>query len=278
MNFRLFCAQVRYILRKKSSAAVIFILMSVIIVNYFGNLAECKKIVEVTDMFNPFSRVMMSSYSKYSSFVIAFFPILAVLPTATLFVDDRNTRINMYILGRSGEKGYYISKLLSIFTATFVIFIIPFFLEFVMTVIAFPLESGGMLHGPSYTDSMRTSNYILDSLFWKNNIIYALVMDIVLALAAACLAIFNSAITIFPIFRYKIFSFLPVYVFLYIVRVIDERLVDAGSVSRFDYVVMLNLFDCRAKDFRYFVGMLVIMVLISFAVVGLYSKRKEVVL
>lgn len=278
MSFRLYCAQVKYILRKKTSVIVFLLLMSIVIVNYFGNLADCKKIIEITDMYNPFSRVMMSSYSKYSSFVLAFFPILAVFPTATLFVDDRNSRINMYILGRSGVKDYYICKLLSVFTVTFIIFIIPFLLESIMIGIAFPLESTGIEQEISFTESIRTSNYILDSLFWKNNIVYILVMDIVLAISAACLAVFNSSITIFPIFRYKIFSFLPVYVFLYIVRVIDERLVDAGSVSRFDYVVMLNLFDCRAKDFRYFVGMLVIMVVISFAVVGLYSKRKEVVL
>lgn len=263
--FSLFKVQLGYLLRKKSTIAVFFILIGFVVAEYIMNLSEAIKIGETTMMNDPFMVSALSDWSKVGYYLFAFYPFLVVFPTATAFVNDRSSRIKLYYEGRSNKRDYYYSKLLAIACTTFIVFTVPFILELVLNIVSFDVQNS-RCHpsGLPYVDSAKTYTFLLDGLYYEHRVLYVLLMILIFGLASAIFAVFNAAITVFPLFEYKIFTYFPIYLLLYLLRVVEGA--RKGQVL-FNYITMLRWFDGTEKLFPAFLILLFVLGYAAFVIV-----------
>ena len=86
---------------------------------------------------------ILSSNSLVGAFFMAVFPILVVLPTSTLNIVDRGTRVDVAYRIRESKARYMLISYVAVFVTTFLIFTIPFFVELLLEIFTFGLEANG---------------------------------------------------------------------------------------------------------------------------------------
>ncbi|KPB06041.1 hypothetical protein [Bacillus sp. CHD6a] len=210
--------QWRVIVEKKVAMIVFFFLFSIMLVNYFTNLLTYSG-TDIVDMYHPMKLLTLSNYSEYSFYLLQYFPLLLVIPAGfSLFGDKQNNQL-LFIQSRVSIGAYYWGKLIVVFLVTFIIFTVPFLLEILLNIIAFPNSAVGDPSNLSWYDASyieMVSMYFLSDLFIFSPYLYAIVFIFIFGLFSSVLAMFTVAISIFPI-KYKVLLFLPVYALLYVV-------------------------------------------------------------
>lgn len=263
------------ILEKKSTVITFFVTMGFMLLNFFENVINNSKVMYTSQMQEIVKGITLSDWSNSGYFFMQFLPILIVIPTACAYITDKDTRIKVYIESRCGKKNYWYTKLLSVFIATFLIFVIPFLIELLMSIICFDVTSKGDPSLFEYYQTVEADNrYMFSSLYIYNGLLYGVVMIFILATLFAILATFNFSITTFSVFKFKIFTFFPIYLMLYIIKFIQRAVKLDYSV---DYFLVLRLFNFQTKNYVVYSAFFIALILISILLINIKIKRDEII-
>jgi len=206
----------------------------------------------VFTVFNSWNQDVSSMYSAYtycanndSSLLFKYFrvlfPFLIVFPFTFSSMTDRVNQITTYIFSRCQQKSYFRSLYINAFIGGFVILFIPLFLNWLLLFMTIP-QDGNFVFGWPYTTSFAdliadTGTIPFPWIFLKSTMAYAFVYDLIISAFAGLLSVFSMACS-FYIKKYKIFALLPVYVILYICRIIDMSSFDSAKNGTHSYTAL----------------------------------------
>lgn len=205
--------QISYMLRSKSTIFILFVLLVAISINWGLNLDRNSKTLYISEMYSFEKMLTLSDWTMVGYFMMQYYPLLIVIPTACVYIVDRNSGVSTYIQSRVGKRFYWYGKLISVFMLTLFIFTVPYFIEIILNVICFSLNSNGDPSGLAFWQTIETEGqYFLSNILLYNKVIYAVIMTLLFGVVSAILATFNLAITTLPIFKIKLLTYLPIYV------------------------------------------------------------------
>lgn len=258
---------------RKTVIITYFILMGFVIVNFINNMLSYTEVKYVSEMYDPVKMLTLSTWSESGFYLRMFYPILVCVPTAAVYLTDKNTRVMIYIQSKTSRKNYIFGKIIAIFLVTFLVFTVPFLMEFVLSCICFNMTSLGDPSNISYIDMAGNEyGYLMPQLWLDNRIAYVIIMIVLFGIVSGIFAVFNFSICTLPIFKYKIFTFFPIYVLFHLIGIIDKAI-------RFDfetnYFMLISMFDKSKKmDEMYLIFMVVILMI---SIIIIRTKKEEVV-
>lgn len=263
------------LLESKNSVIIFFALMIFVCINFCFNVRHNINILYITEMYDPIKVLTLSSWSRVGYIMFIYLPFLFVIPTSLSYIKDVSTRSKIYIESRCGKKAYWIGKAMAVFSTTFILFFIPFFTEVILSVVSFDFGSHGDPSGVNYIDMLdHNTKFAFMNIYYTNRILYAVLFIVVFSAIAGVLALFNFSITTLPFMKYKIFTFLPLYLLFYLISVISKYLKLNYETN---YLFILRMFDDTPKN--YFVYAVFIGILFIVSVVNLlYGYRRDEVL
>ena len=266
--------QISSMLRKKETVLTFFIVMAFMFFIFYYNMCLNYKVGNISQMRDFVKMLTLSDWTISGYFFTNFLPLLVVIPTACSYIADRDTRIKLYMEARCGKRTYWYSKLLSVFIVTFLIFTIPFLIEIIMSAICFNISSNG---DPSlfgyYQTIENDANYELASLYINNKILYAIVMTLIFGIICGILATFNFAVTTIPIFRFRIFTFFPIYILLYVIIFIERV---AKPDFTINYMLIIRMFASGSRNYMVYGIFLVALIIASLSMINIKIRRDEI--
>lgn len=267
--------QLSYMLRSKATAFILILLLVAVGANWAMNLKENWNTVYISQMFSFDKKLTLSDWSMVGYFMMQYYPLLIVIPTAWVYVADRNSGISTYIQSRVGKRSYLYGKLISVFLLTSFIFIIPFLMEILLSVICFSVESNGDPSHMAYWETVgQEGKNFLSNILLHSKILYSVLMTLIFGVVSAILATFNFAITILPAFKMKIVTFFPLYILLFAISFLPKVVELKYTV---DYHFILRMFENgNGKNYLVYFMFLLILMVISFTIVEWKIKKEEI--
>lgn len=180
--------------------------------------------------------------------------LVIVLPFSTSYIVDRNYNNENFVLHRCNKDTYLLSKMVVCFVGGLLIVLVPFLINTVLCKVTF-FENLNYWYG-----SYGTQNYVKNivgtnqlyksvnpvlpfmSLYLRSPWLYSLLYIIMLS-------IFSGLLSIFVLFcsfwtkRYKILLFLPVYMIVRFLRVLDTASFSAAMASEKNLYLNYNIMD-----------------------------------
>lgn len=121
------------------------------------------------------------------------FPLIAVLPFADSFYEDRKRNTTDFCLSRMSNNSYYFSKFIAVFISGFLIVAVPLLINMILNFIAFPLDSSingtNMSNINSHLFDTVIKTGIFQDLFAKNMDLYNLLFLFLCAVACGLIAV-----------------------------------------------------------------------------------------
>lgn len=152
-----------------------------------------------------------------------------------------HTRV--YLVSGLGNFTYQISKYLSVFFTTMIIFTVPFLLEILLNCLSFPLAvTGDFIGGSMYGDAYRmgVNHYFMKNIYLCSPYLYAIIGTLFWGAASGLLGVFTAAVSSLIRVKYNVFLFLPVFVMLnlstILARSIPEGMPSIKWYSLWDYM------------------------------------------
>lgn len=155
--------QISYMLRRKSTVFVLLVLLITISINFFINMKTNGGKLYVSQMYSFEKMLTLSDNTMVGYFMMQYYPLLVVIPTACVYISERNSGIDTYIQSRVGKRNYWYGKLLAVFVVIFFVFSFPYIIELICSVFSFSMKSSGDMLGDTYWEIMEQ---------WKVNIFY----------------------------------------------------------------------------------------------------------
>jgi hypothetical protein len=265
--------QVHHLLGKNTTIFTWFVIIGFVAYNFVENIIENSKRIYITQMFDPVKILTLSDWSKSGYFLMSFYLLILVIPTACTYLSDKNSQVDIYIKARLGSKYYFRSQVVSVFLVTFIIFTIPFLLEIILNTICFNHLSNGDPSNIEYFQSVEESNiYFMYKLLVKNRELYAIVMTLLFGFVTAILAVFNYALTTLKMFKFRIFTFFPIYILFYLISFVSRFLTVTYST---EYFFILRMFNIKEKNIFVYATFLFVLLIISNAVIELKIRKDE---
>src|SRR5690625_3757716 len=134
--------QLKVIWEKRIALIIFFLLFGLMLVNYFTNVFTYSG-TDIVDMYHPMKILTLSSHSKYSFYLMQYYPLLVVIPAGFTLFADKQVNQYIFIQSRVGARNYYLGKFIVVFLVTFIVFTVPFLIEILLNVIAFPITATG---------------------------------------------------------------------------------------------------------------------------------------
>lgn len=261
-------------LEKKSIYIMYFFVIILVLVGFFLKLNTFEG-KDINDLVNPMNLMFLSDETSGEINILFFqyYPLLLVIPAAFAYVNDRDSGEMIYIKSRVGTKNYYIGKYCTCFIVTFICFSVPFYIDMLLNLIAFPTQAtanGYMDVVTSLEYEDKTAKYLFSSLWKYNRYLYSAIYIAGVGVASALLATFAMAVSTFKFMKYKILIFVPVYVLLFLISRIGSMLNLSYSTNYYYY---LSMFSDAKKNGFFLLG--VVVFIISFVVVTCYVNIKK---
>lgn len=273
MLFKSIKNQTFYVMQKRTTILTWYIVCGFVIANFIHNIIVSSGQIFISQMYDIPKIITLSDWSPSGYFFMIYYPILVVLPTSSVLLDDKNSKMQLYLLGRMGRKHYYTGKTIAVFISTFIIFTLPFITELLLETACLHLESHGEPSDfPYYQTAGKVNEYFCSGLYLKNKIIYTLVMIIIFGVISGIFAVFNFAVSTFHIVKYKIFTLIPVYLLLYLFGII-EKYVDLGYTT--NYMFVLRLFNEKSKSYGAYGVMVLILLAVSAGILSFKIRRDD---
>lgn len=216
--------QLRIIWERKIATLLFFLLICLMLVNYFHNVMTYKG-TDIVEMYHPMKLLTLSSFSEYSYYLSQYYPLLVVIPAGFALFADKTLNQYIFIQSRVGAKNYYLGKLIVVFLVTFIVFSVPFLIEILLNCLAFPISATGDPSNNEYYSEVYielTNMYLFSSLYHQSPYLYAIFSILVFGVLSGVLAMFTVAISTFPI-KFKVLLFLPIYLLLHGVAMIKQK-------------------------------------------------------
>ena len=208
--------QINIIARQRGVFYCFFLLLGCVIFNYIHNLKRCSSLERY--MVPNYLNMSVFSYdNQYGIYILTFMAILLVLPGGLSLAKDRKNRTDILYVNRcGGYKNYYISKIAAVFTVTFVCFTVPFLIEIILNVCAFPNEASEEMRSVYQAYDKRNNVDGTGGTFWMCGIyylypgLYAVLRIVLTGLQAGLLSLVPLAVSCFYC-KYQAYLLLPVY-------------------------------------------------------------------
>lgn len=268
--------QMHEMMRKKTVVFTFFVLLILVMINFYTNMFYYRDTKYVNIMFDPIKLLTLANDSTIGHFLMGYYPLLVVFPTACAYLADKGTRVKVYIETKTGKKNYWYGKLITVFLVTFLVFTIPFLLEVALDGICFSMKAAGDPSNFSYLRAIENTNqYLFYQLYVSHKVLYAIWMTCLFGIVSGILAMFNFAVTTLPIFKYKIFTFFPIYILMYIVSLADQALQMHGGMN---YLLVLRMFQWKATmKYTVWAALLVLLLLVSVLLVKFKTIKDDLI-
>ncbi|WP_288886672.1 hypothetical protein [uncultured Eubacterium sp.] len=267
--------QLLHILKSKSAVLVFFVLMYAVGSNFIINMHRNHDILYVSQMFDITKVLTLSDWSNAGYYIMQYYPLLVVIPTASIYISDKKSGMDIYITSKVGKKDYFLGKMISVFLATFIIFTIPFLTELILSCICFDVSSVG---DPSRFQYFQTiiddGKIVFGWLYVKNKFMYASMWIMVFGLVSAILATFNFAITLLPVFKYRITTFFPIYFLLHIVNMIGKN-ININYTTYYHFI--LRMFGSAKRNYHVYAYFLLMLLVASVILVCYVIRNRDIV-
>ena len=269
--------QVQIIFRRKLAAFLFLALLVLVLYNFLSNVKTNSEIIYITQMFQTEKVLTLSDWSPAGYYLMLYFPILVVLPTCCDYLNDRNSKMLIYTQSRLGKRRYWYGKICAVFIATLLIFTIPFLLELLISLLCFDRGATGDPSMVEYIISVVEDRKIfLSSLFALNPACYYVVMTLLFGISSAILAVFNYAVVMLFSFRFKIFAFFPVYILMYVIRILRDNFHISFETN---YFFIMRLYNENSIHKSYILYFAFLCILVFFAVIctEIKVRREEII-
>ena len=89
--------QLLHILKSKSAVLVFFVLMYAVGSNFIINMHRNHDILYVSQMFDITKVLTLSDWSNAGYYIMQYYPLLVVIPTASIYISDKKSGMDIYI-------------------------------------------------------------------------------------------------------------------------------------------------------------------------------------
>lgn len=248
MLFRATISQTAFMLKKKESVCVFYVLFFIVIINFISNVIYYQG-RDIAEMYHPMKLLLLSYNNTYLNatnmlLLIQLYPLLVVCPAGFSLAREYQLGTNVFLVSRLGNFTYQVSKYLSAFLTTMIVFTVPFLLEILLNCLSFPLSATGDLSNMSIYDSAyRTSvnHYFMKNIYVYSPYLYAVIGTLFWGIISGLLGVFTVSVSSLIRVKYKVFLFLPVFVVLNLSTILAGGLSkEAPSIKWYDYVLLFN--------------------------------------
>lgn len=277
--FKAVKSQTAFLLKKKEAIFVFYVLLIMVIFNFIGNVLDFQG-RDVAVMFQPM-RFLLLSYDRVNwnatntFLLIQLYPLLVAYAAGFSLAREYQLGMRVYFVSRLGNFKYHVSRYLSVFLVTMIIFTVPFLLEIFLNCMSFPLSATGNLANLSFYDSNYRNgldHYFMKRICLYSPYLYAVIGTLLFGAVSGLLGVFTVAVSSFIKVKYNVFLFLPVYAALNLSTIFESRLPeDAPSIQWYDYVMFFN---DEKKNISYLVIGIFVLVLFSIGTACI-SGRKD---
>lgn len=279
MIFKATISQTAFMLKKKESVCVFYVLFFMVIINFIGNVLYFQG-KDVVEMYQPM-KLLLLSYNRTNwnasntLLLLQLYPLLVVCPAGFSLAREYQLGTRVFLVSRLGNFTYQVSKYLSAFLTTMIIFTVPFLLEIILNCLSFPLSATGDLSNMSIYDSayiIGVNRYFMKSIYLYSPYLYAVIGTLLFGVVSGLLGVFTVAVSSVIRVKYNVFLFLPVFVTLNMSTILAGGFPkDAPSIKWYDYVL---LFNDELKSISF--GLTCILVLVLFLIGAIcVSGRKD---
>lgn len=233
-------------------------------------------------MYHPMKLLALSYNRIYHNadntlLLIQLYPLLVACPAGLLYAREWQIGLNTLTESRVGALTYKLSKLAAVFFVTAVVFTLPFMIEILLNIVAFPTNAIGDLsnlntYDPSYLQSIK--NYIFCDLYLVSPYLYAVVMTVLFGILSGILGMTICAFSMTIHTKFRLLYLLPTYILLNFTIYILPSIADTGvKVEWYHYFFLFND-ECKSV-----LGLFVVQaILIVYALISAcYSSRKDCV-
>ena len=230
--------QIQVLFRRKSTLVMYFLMYALVLLNFYENLSEYHG-YNIYNMFDPLKILLLSSYGKWGWYFAQYYPLLVVIPAAFSYYADASSKELIFIQTRIDRKTYYISKMLSTFFVTFIIFTSPLFIEILLNSIAIPAGAVGDPSNAgifSSTYGEYAANYLFGELWFFNQYVYVIFMIFLLGILSGSLSCFAMSLSMYGFCKFRVFVFVPVYVLLHVLSRLDSISMISIETNYFSYI------------------------------------------
>lgn len=241
-------AQVRFLLRKRGTLCVFYILLLMVLANFIGNVMEFQG-KDVIQMYQPVKLLLLSynrvNYNANATLLLVqLYPLLVVCPAGFSLAKEYQSGQEVFMTARLGRQIYRLSKLVSAFLATAIVFSVPFFIEIILNSLSFPWEAAGDFYNrsPYNMDYIQgVHNYFMSGIYLYSPWIYAVLGTFFLGMVSGIFGAFTVAFSSIIKIKYNVFLFLPVFLLLNSTVFLTEAFpAGARSIRWYDYLLMFN--------------------------------------
>ena len=273
-------SQIYFMLQRKSSLIIFYILLVMVLVNFTSNVVMFQG-TDIVMMFQPMKLLLLSWNRSIAGadLLLGFlqlYPLLVVCPAGFSLAGEQQTGTQIVLAARIGNMSYHFSKMLAAYIVTFIIFSLPFMVEIGLNCLAFPLNAQGDLSNWNYYDPLYTAsvkNYMFSRIFLWSPYLSAILGTILFGLFSGLLAAFTVAISSVFRFRYRIFLFLPVLVLLNTTEIVSTILFDRGLGFRLSWYNYFLLFNDEPKNMIYFVLLIIVTAVLTICATYIGGKK-----
>ena len=252
MIFKATISQTNFLLKKREAICVFYILLIMVFINFVGNVLYFQG-MDIVEMIQPMKLLLLSFdrtnlNATNTLLLIQLYPLLVVFPAGFSLARDYQLGTRVFLVSRLGNATYQISKYLSVFLATMIIFTVPFLLEIILNCISFPMSAAGNLSNLSMYDGAyrnAVDKYLMKGIYLYSPYLYAVIGTLFFGAVSGLFGVFTAAVSSLIRVKYNVFFFLPVFILLNLTTIFAGRFPkEAPSIKWYDYIL---LFDDEGK-------------------------------
>lgn len=267
-----FRMQMSVMWNRKSTIAMYILMCGLVGMNFIANVKSYAG-YNVWNMYHPMRLAFLGDYGSYSLTFMQYFPFLVVVPAAFTYFSDRNCRENIIIETKTNRQAYYMGTMLAVFVTTFLVFAVPFLLEMVLNCIAFPIQAlGDQSNVSMFENSSMIELYLFSELWVLNPFLYTFWMIVLFGIVAGILACFASVCSLMRIVRFRVLIFVPVYVLLQIIIMLEDVFKLDFSTHYFFY---LKLFCSSRLNEWFYLGTCIVVLLLTGIMLFIKMRKDE---
>lgn len=267
--------QLRVIWERKVATTMFVILLALVLLNYFNNVFTYRG-TDIVDMYHPMNLLTLTYYGEYSFYLMQYYPLIVVIPAAFSLYADKVSKQIIFIQSRVGARNYYLGKLIVVFLVTCFVFSVPFLVEIILNMIAFPTSATG---NPSNIDEFQffglIKQYFLSDFYIFSPYLYSVFFTLVFGVFSGILAMLTVAISTFPI-KFKVLLFLPVFIILNLLYYFKEIFPEIET-NHYFYLRLFSLHINSTGSILFLSAIVFITLTVSLTIIS-HRIRKDLLL
>ena len=124
-----------------------------------------------------------------------------------------------------------------------------------------------------YYQTIESENqFFLSKILLSSRVLYAITMTMLFGIISGILAVFNFSLTSLRFFKFKIFTFFPIYILFYLIETIEKFKMPEYTLN---YFFILRMFNISTKNNLLYAMFLMCLLLFSIILIGAKAKKDD---